>query len=141
MNLYRITYGDSAEVGEWADDAAAAAYANSKSGTFTLLKANFKQYENVSTEERLEIDKIFGAELFREFLEIQRQNNLGQGNPMSLANSKNVRDNFKYLKSFVRAGDIIQAGEELQTIPANALFPQELKDYFLSKINAHLAKF
>lgn len=90
---------------------------------------------------RLENDQKFGLELYYEFLEISRGNNLNSGNKMSLIDSRLIRDRLKYLIDFAIAGDILQMEDELIILIPDSLFPLSLKNYFLAKIASYLSQY
>lgn len=98
------------------------------------------QPEPVSVDQRLIMDIHFGESIYKEFLLMNRKQNLGQGSPMPLGVSKNLRDELKYLRDLIMAGDIIQAKEELETMQAS-LLPTPVRNYFIARIDDYLKNF
>lgn len=86
-------------------------------------------------------DRTFGKALVEEFSLIQRAAHLDVGQEMTLAETRLVEDKFSELKTLVLAGSIKQARQALFEMKADLLLPIELKNLFLSKIDAYLAQY
>lgn len=96
---------------------------------------------NLSVDERLEMDKVFGNELIDEFTRLSRANNLGSNSPMSLLDTKAIGTKLHDIQDMLQKGSIIQAEQELNLIVVDANFTQPIKNHFLQRISDYLAQF
>lgn len=94
----------------------------------------YTQWQN--GKEILKNSLAFGKSLVEDFLVIMR----AQPTPLGTTNSLLLLDKFSTVKTLAEIGDITNAKVVLEGLEVDALFPQELKDLFLGKINDYLGE-